>query len=66
MGDGRVTFWSSSQPDNSGTGGDQTHTATHRDDPATGEMSGNLVSNIKHDMFCPGLPIAHQHEADGR
>ncbi|KAL8734026.1 MAG: hypothetical protein Q9166_001787 [cf. Caloplaca sp. 2 TL-2023] len=59
---GKVLMWSSYKPlDFSGGGGSGT-TDTAMYDPATGTVSQNIVTETKHDMFCPGLSL----DASGR
>ena len=59
---GKVLIWSSFLP-NDFSGGTTGVTLTSTYDPATSTVSSlRTVSNIKHDMFCPGLSL----DAKGR
>ena len=53
---GKVLTWSARAPDAYGAPGGKTFTATY--DPATGTVSQDIVSNTKHDMFCPGVSLS--------
>ena len=52
---GDVLTWSSFRPDTFSGGTGTTYTATYR--PSTGVVSQAIVTNTKHDMFCPGLSV---------
>ena len=52
---GDVLMWSAFRPDTFGGGTGITYTATYR--PSTGAVSQMIASNLKHDMFCPGISV---------
>jgi galactose oxidase len=53
---GQLVTWSSYLPnDFEGTSNGVTYTSTY--DPATQAISEVILSNINHDMFCPGLSV---------
>jgi galactose oxidase len=53
--DNIVVFWSSFRTDSFGGGGGQTFTATYN--PSNGNINSFQVTNIQHDMFCPGSSL---------
>ncbi|KAF2803601.1 galactose oxidase [Mytilinidion resinicola] len=60
LSNGKVVTWSAQWADSFGGGTGQTQTAIF--DPATGKVSQKIVTNTKHDMFCPGISMT----ADGK
>ncbi|SFV17834.1 galactose oxidase early set domain-containing protein, partial [Pseudoduganella namucuonensis] len=58
---GKVITWASSSP-TTFFGQDQGYTYTALFDPFTQSVSSNVVTETKHDMFCPGTSLL----ADGR
>ncbi|KAI9172750.1 Galactose oxidase [Paramyrothecium foliicola] len=56
--DNVVVLWSADRIDNFPGGTGKTWTSTYN--PATGAISSFQVTNIRHDMFCPGTSIDEQ------
>lgn len=53
---GKVLVWSSYLKD-AFTNGPNTYTLTSTFDPATGTITQRNVTNVNHDMFCPGISL---------
>lgn len=65
--DGKVLCWSALDRDGYGQGGNRTYTSVY--DPANNSFTDVLVTNVGHDMFCPGtnnLPDGRILVAGGR
>ncbi|KFA74394.1 hypothetical protein S40288_03973 [Stachybotrys chartarum IBT 40288] len=56
--DNNVVFWSADRMDNFPGGTGSTFTATYN--PTSGSVQSFHVTNIRHDMFCPGSSIDDQ------